>query len=127
MVLPIKLDLLSLHPCGEIGRNTSKEPLTDDPMTQQEGPSCLVPHTPVLAHVEINIKVHALEWHVASDELYVGIISNFLDKGLMVHDVADSPDDFPLIRCVWDVADLDFHGAEGERVKEKEKRGKCGR
>jgi len=115
--LPMKLELLPLYSHRQISSRTLEESITDFPKTQQEGPSRLVPDTPVLAHVEINIKVHTIKWHVAFDEFDIGL-SQFLDEGGVVYDRADSPDDFPLVRCVWDVADLDFHEVEEERERE---------
>jgi len=121
-VLSMKLELLPLNPRGQVGSDAFEEHFTNVRKTKQEGPSRLVPHTPVQAHVEVNIKVHTLEWHVAFDELDVGI-SHSLGEGVVVHDGADSPDDFPLVSSVWDVADLDFHEVEKERERSK----KCGR
>lgn len=120
--LHMKLDLLSLYPRGEIGRDTIEEQFSNSPMTQQESRSRLVPHTSVLAHVEINIEVHTLEWHVAFNELDA-IVSHLLDEGLVVHDGTDSPNDFPFVRCVRDVADLDLHEVGDEREGKR----KCGR
>lgn len=122
-ILPMKLELLPLHPRGQIGSGTFKKQVTNLLRTQQEGPSRLVPHAPVLAHVKLDIKVHAVEWHVAFDELNV-FFSHVLDEGLMVHDGADSPDDFPLVCRVRDVTDLDLHDEVG---KGRERKKKCGR
>ena len=98
--------------------------MTDFLLAEQEDPSRLVPQTPVFAHVQVNIEVHTFEWHVAFDELDV-FVSHGIDEEWAVDDGADSSDDFPLVRSIWDVADLDFHLAMVG--KERERSEKCGR
>lgn len=105
---PVELELLSLHPRRQIRRNTFKEQVPDLPLAEHEGPSRFVPQTPVLAHVELDVKVHTLEWRVAFAKLDV-FIPHSGDEEWAMHDFADSPDDFPLVCCIWYVADLYFH------------------
>ena len=66
----------------------------------------------------MNIEVHTLERHFAIDECDTAS-SYVLDKGRVMHDGADSPDDLPLVRGIGDVADLDFHEVEGEGERKK--------
>ena len=116
---PVKLELLSSYPHRHIGGDMLKEQATDFLFREEESPSRLVPQTPVFAHVELNIEVHTFEWYVAFDELDIFVL-HCVDKGVAMNDRADSPDDLPPVRLLWDVAYLDFHWVVVERVRVRE-------